>query len=212
MTPAEEALAKIAANRAASTSGATGNSQTPNSPDESKEQSKVEAGEKPASDPGTGPAAVIGAASSNAIAGAAAQVQQRPLTSAELRALADKQDDAAKKAAEDYKRQQQGPGYIFHCRIPNSRFIVQKMKIDEFGRKVPLVGQATILQFHGDSLYTEDAEAILQLSEIADQPGCPIYIDPANAKPTAAEVAAFAEVKQQAGDSVTKMAQAGQRA
>lgn len=96
---------------------------------------------------------------------------------------------------------------IYHTRIANSTFIVQRNGAD--GK--PLQGQTELLQFRGDTLEVEDAEVIAQLDAVADKAGCPIYTKD---KKTAllGENLPFQQVKERAAEVVEQIAKAGQRA
>ena len=97
---------------------------------------------------------------------------------------------------------------IYHTRILNSTFIVQRH--DKEGK--PVTGQVKVLQFHGDTLRTTDAEAVSQLDAVCEYGNCPIYIDGAIPSVMSDEKAPFADVKKRAGEIVEQMAKAGQRA
>jgi hypothetical protein len=96
---------------------------------------------------------------------------------------------------------------IYHTRIPNSTFIVQRNGTD--GK--PAQGQTELIQFRGETYETEDADYIAQLDAVADKPGCPIYTKD---KKTAliGENVPFQQVKERAAEVVEQIAKSGQRA
>jgi hypothetical protein len=96
---------------------------------------------------------------------------------------------------------------IYHTRIPNSTFIIQREGAD--GK--PLQGQTELLQFRGDTLEVEDAEYIKQLDAVADKAGCPIYTKDKKVAMEGENIP-FQEVKARAAEVVEQIAKAGQRA
>lgn len=133
-----------------------------------------------------------------------------PKTAAQLRAELAFAEERETRAAEAYRKAQVGDGKTFFTRVSSSTFIVQKK--DKDGKA--LIGQCKVLQFKGHMLHVlaEDKDDLEQLNEVADLPGSVIYTRPEGQAPTAEELAAFNEVKNQAGNTVAKIAAAGGRA